>query len=178
MTNSYTLLVETWTDAQRILVGCAIDKHIVNLGLEYAKFAEHAGISNPTLIKVRRGQEVRPKILRKVEIGCGWAPGSLNQIARGGQPTSSPSVSASASVALREPRPCLALHGTTPLRPGEVLRAWERPEGGALRYQFTRPLDHPDLAVTAPFSASTPVDQVVRIMRASMFVLMGLPSGS
>lgn len=56
-------------------------------GLSLDEVAERAGISRQTLYRLRDGAPAYAKTLRNVEAIFDWAPGSLEAIDAGGEPT-------------------------------------------------------------------------------------------
>ncbi|WP_159066330.1 hypothetical protein [Streptomyces hygroscopicus] len=63
------------------------ERRIADLGLQYAEVARTAGFSDQTLIAIRNGAKVRPTTHRKLEKALLWAPGSVQAILNGGEPT-------------------------------------------------------------------------------------------
>ncbi|WP_424863115.1 helix-turn-helix domain-containing protein [Streptomyces sp. MMS24-I29] len=65
----------------------AVRRRRVELELKKIEVATGAGISVNTYVKIENGQSVRDVTYGKIESALGWAPGSCQEVLRGGQPT-------------------------------------------------------------------------------------------
>ncbi|MER7874866.1 hypothetical protein ABTY63_15085 [Streptomyces solisilvae] len=80
------------------------ERRIADLGLQYAEVARAAGFSDQTLIAIRNSAKVRPTTHRKLEKALRWAPGSVQAILNGGEPTALNPESASPEAAEAQAR--------------------------------------------------------------------------
>lgn len=66
----------------------AIEARTIELGISYVELAARAGISDVSLRNLRKGRaNFRPRNLRKLETALDWAPGSIDAVLDGGDPT-------------------------------------------------------------------------------------------
>lgn len=64
-----------------------VERRITELALEYAEVCRLAGISDQTLIGIRKGLKSRGTTYRKLEGALQWEQGSIAAILAGGEPT-------------------------------------------------------------------------------------------
>lgn len=72
------------THARRL--DALMDTRRLELGLRWKGVVERAGITHQTLLQLRKGQPVADLTIARVEQALEWAPGSIAQIAEGGDP--------------------------------------------------------------------------------------------
>lgn len=63
-----------------------IERRITELALEYAEVCRRAGISDETLMKIRKGVRARGSTYRKLEQALRWEQGGIAVILGGGEP--------------------------------------------------------------------------------------------
>ncbi|MEH0564689.1 helix-turn-helix domain-containing protein [Streptomyces scabiei] len=64
-----------------------IERRIAELALEYAEVCRRAGVSDETLMKIRKGASARSSTYRKLETALQWEHGSIATVLAGGKPT-------------------------------------------------------------------------------------------
>jgi hypothetical protein len=151
---------------QRKRLGTLIDDHILASGKGYRTVAKEAGISIETLAKVRRGEKVSARTLRRTELAIGWAAGASEHILAGTTPPANTEegpvmVPRGSRPAIEEGTPELSIQSEAPLRDDETLTAWVRPDGQWHCYYVA-----PGTELRAPFDAGLPLVNIVRKFRA------------
>jgi hypothetical protein len=69
-------------------LGDYVERRIAELALEYAAVCRAGGFSDETLGKIRKGSiRARSTTYRKLQLALRWAPGSVEAILSGGEPT-------------------------------------------------------------------------------------------
>lgn len=104
------------TAAPLVRLAQYLERRIAELALEYAEVCRRAGISDETLIKIRKGMKARGSTYHKLERALDWAQGSIATILAGGEPTPIQPESASREAAAPSPEP------SGDLSPSEALR--------------------------------------------------------
>lgn len=79
-------LVDRLTEEQLITLGLVVEKARLDKGWSKEEAAREARISSITWKRVEDGKPVQPVKLRGLENALGWAGGSAERVARGGQP--------------------------------------------------------------------------------------------
>jgi transcriptional regulator with XRE-family HTH domain len=145
------------TTAQRL--DRLMDARRLELGLRWKRLADDAGISQQTMLQLRKGHTVSDLTITRAERALEWAPGSISAILDGGDPTP-----------LREDKPetneTITVHWdgeltgpTDPLETGEILR-WRQTDAGR-EYKLTAG----DVSVEYTFEPDETPEDVIEDLR-------------
>lgn len=74
------------TEEQLIRLGVALEQARLDRGWSKEEAARRANLSSITWKRVEDGLKVQPNKLRAIERAIGWAGGSADAVARGGEP--------------------------------------------------------------------------------------------
>lgn len=163
----------TESDDTRREIGDALTERRVEISPEYknlSAFSRATGVNYKNLQRIESGADHRfsTGTLLELDRAYQYPAGTIRSMLDGSSPPTPPLegpllVPRGTRPAIEEAEPTLRLRGAPPLRAGETLEGWPR-DDGQWHYHYVE--DGEELDIRLPAEADTPLEDVVRRLRA------------